>query len=89
MVCTIAYVESQKRLLLHKWEVMHSLGNSKTILDNCTRIEYALKRIEEGTYGVCCHCGDEIEADRLTQIPETPFCLCCAEEREAQKNRNR
>ncbi len=84
------FVQSQKALLLSRYESIRSTGNmSKTLTDTLTRIEYALKRIENETYGVCCHCGDDIEKKRLAQIPETPFCVSCAEEREYQKNRNR
>lgn len=43
-----------------------------------TRIDFALKRIDEGQYGLCCNCGCEIDAERLKAIPEAPFCALCA-----------
>lgn len=43
-----------------------------------TRILFALKRIENGQYGICTNCGVSIGGKRLKAIPETPFCLKCA-----------
>jgi RNA polymerase-binding transcription factor DksA len=45
------------------------------------RIEYALKRMENNSYGLCCNCGTSILKERLISIPETPFCLPCANEK--------
>lgn len=42
------------------------------------RVQNALKRIEEGTYGVCQKCSKEIGIARLNQLPYTPVCLRCA-----------
>jgi DnaK suppressor protein len=40
-------------------------------------IEAALKRIENGSYGVCIDCGTDIPAARLHAAPETPRCIAC------------
>lgn len=42
----------------------------------------ALERMEEGTYGQCIECGDEISTSRLKAIPHTLECIECAEEAE-------
>ena len=42
------------------------------------RIRNALARVDDGTYGVCVTCGDEISAKRLDILPATPFCATCA-----------
>ena len=42
------------------------------------RIEAALQRLEEGEYGYCVTCGDEIAVERLSLDPATPQCLTCA-----------
>lgn len=39
------------------------------------RIRAALQRVEEGTYGVCVTCGDDIDPRRLKAIPWTAFCV--------------
>ena len=36
-------------------------------------IDAALKRIENGSYGVCARCGDPIGEDRLDVLPQTPM----------------
>ena len=38
----------------------------------------ALARMDEGTYGICTGCGDEIEAGRLFVMPEAEHCPGCA-----------
>ncbi|RMD92288.1 MAG: TraR/DksA family transcriptional regulator [Alphaproteobacteria bacterium] len=42
------------------------------------QIDAALKRIEEGEYGYCVRCGEEIAPERLDLLPHTPFCARCA-----------
>ncbi|RSK33661.1 TraR/DksA family transcriptional regulator [Rhodovulum iodosum] len=43
-----------------------------------TRIRAALARIEEGEFGYCTECGDEIAHGRLDLDPTTPTCISCA-----------
>ena len=38
----------------------------------------ALARMEDGTFGSCVRCGEEIPLDRLTAVPHTPHCTSCA-----------
>lgn len=45
-----------------------------------TRINFAIKRIDTGQYGLCCNCGTLIGKDRLAIIPETPFCITCVQQ---------
>ncbi len=45
-------------------------------------IEEALERVEEGTFGLCLSCGEEIKAERLKVIPYTTLCINCARESE-------
>ena len=40
-------------------------------------VDAALKRIEDGIYGVCIDCGADIPAARLHAAPETPRCISC------------
>jgi RNA polymerase-binding protein DksA len=48
--------------------------NSEHVL---SEIEGALKRIEEGTYGVCVNCGKPIAEERLAAIPWATYCIDC------------
>jgi len=51
-------------------------------------VEAALSRIENGSFGVCVACGEEIQPRRLQAIPWTQFCLACQEELEQEVNAN-
>lgn len=42
------------------------------------RIDAALKRMEDGEYGYCVRCGDDIAAARLDNNPAVPTCIDCA-----------
>lgn len=42
------------------------------------RIEASLKRIEEGDYGYCVTCGEQIPLRRLELDPTLPTCVDCA-----------
>ena len=46
-------------------------------------IEEALRRIENGTYGVCRDCGEPIAEPRLRAIPWTRVCITCKEKQSA------
>ncbi|MBO4318678.1 MAG: RNA polymerase-binding protein DksA [Mailhella sp.] len=41
------------------------------------KIYDAQKRIEDGTFGICQECGDEISIARLKARPVTTLCLSC------------
>ena len=49
------------------------------------RIDAALARIEEGTYGVCIESGEEIEEKRLETQPWAEYCIEVAEEKERER----
>jgi DnaK suppressor protein len=52
-------------------------------------IELALQRIEDGTYGHCDECDDEIGSKRLEKQPWADLCITHAEEREREESRHR
>ena len=52
---------------------------SSARIEELRRVEAALARLREGSYGFCQICGDEIGADWLDQRPATPFCKSCAQ----------
>lgn len=41
-------------------------------------VRRALERIEDGSYGTCANCGDEIAEQRLEVRPEAALCIDCA-----------
>jgi DnaK suppressor protein len=53
------------------------------------KIDEALRRLEEGTYGYCFECGDEISEKRLRALPFAVRCKDCEEAREVKLQRDR
>ena len=49
------------------------------------KIREALKRIEDGTFGICEECGDEISLERLKARPVTTLCIECKRRQEAME----
>lgn len=57
-------------------EVLDALEGSA--VGEIDEIRAALKRIDEGTYGTCARCGDEINQKRLEALPYATLCIQCA-----------
>ena len=53
------------------------------------RIEEALARLHEGSFGNCFECGDEISERRLRALPFAVRCKDCEEARELAERRER
>ena len=53
------------------------------------KIDVALRRLDEGTYGQCYECGDQIAEARLRALPFAVRCRDCEEAREAAQWRER
>jgi DnaK suppressor protein len=54
-------------------------GREKTFLD---KIQKALAKIEDGSFGLCESCEAPISLKRLEARPETTLCIKCKEEQE-------
>ncbi len=52
------------------------------------KIDEALRRLEDGTYGVCTDCGTEIAAPRLKALPFADLCRPCQEQEEEKRVHN-
>lgn len=57
--------------------------------ETLTRINEALGRLEENTYGLCNDCGQEISPQRLRALPFAIRCKDCEEARERAIERER
>jgi DnaK suppressor protein len=55
---------------------IRSLDRDSNLLRN---VRAALDRIEEGSFGVCLHCEEDISPKRLAAVPFTAFCIVCQE----------
>jgi DnaK suppressor protein len=58
--------EQAKELALHQ--------NAQRLL---VQVEEALARFDQGSYGLCVHCGEEIDPARLEALPYVGLCLRC------------
>jgi DnaK suppressor protein len=61
---------------------IRNLDRESNLLRN---VRAALRRIDEGTFGVCMHCEEDISPKRIAAVPWAPYCIQCQE----QADRNR
>ena len=57
--------------------------------ETLNKIDAALQRLEDGTYGGCFECGEEISEARLRALPFAVRCKDCEEARETAEQRER
>jgi len=55
---------------------IRNLDRESNLLRN---VRGALRRIKEGSFGVCAHCEEEISPKRLAAVPWTAYCIQCQE----------
>ncbi len=68
------------------WEELATERESDEVLEHegslgkeeIAKINAAFARMDEGEFGYCVKCGDEISDERLEVVPHTPFCRKCA-----------
>jgi DnaK suppressor protein len=61
---------------------IRNLDRESNLLRN---VRAALRRIDEGAFGVCMHCEEDISPKRIAAVPWAPYCIQCQE----QADRNR
>jgi DnaK suppressor protein len=71
-----ATLESDRNFVLRMRDRERKLGS---------KIVKALERLENGTFGICELCGEEISVDRLKVRPVTTLCIECKEQQEQQE----
>ena len=57
-------------------------GQGALIAKEIASVKRALARIEDGTYGECVRCGEDIAPARLEARPEAALCIDCARSNE-------
>ncbi len=62
------------------------LGNRESLYFK--KVEEALLRIKDGTYGLCLDCGAQIGAKRLEARPTAELCIECKEQAELKESLN-
>src|ERR1700728_3770110 len=56
---------------------IRNLDRESNLLRN---VRAALRRIDDGSFGVCLHCEEDISPKRLNAVPWAPFCIQCQEQ---------
>ncbi len=56
---------------------IRNLDRESNLLRN---VRAALRRIDDGSFGTCMHCEEEISPKRLNAVPWAPFCIQCQEQ---------
>jgi DnaK suppressor protein len=66
-------------------EVAAQQGEAMTLAgslqEQLEEVELALRKMDEGRYGICERCGNEITEARLEAIPTARYCIDCASSR--------
>jgi DnaK suppressor protein len=62
-------------------QAMAKAGQARARLE-LAKIDAALQRLEEGSYGECLDCGEAIAEARLAANPTATWCIKCASKRE-------
>lgn len=63
-------------ILLQNFEVIDELDEIER--KELSKIEIALKKIQNGNYGLCEECGKNISQKRLKALPYAIYCIHCA-----------
>jgi RNA polymerase-binding transcription factor DksA len=94
-------VESDRRretnALEQDWQEQASTRQNDEVLDSLEAeggqqiaiIRAALKRLDEGTYGICMTCGKAIAQARLDALPHAVQCIQCAEKTDREGHHRR
>ena len=64
---------------------LQKIGKRETYL--VKKIDHALAKIEDGTYGECESCGEDIGVPRLMARPVAQLCIDCKTEQESMERR--
>lgn len=62
-----------------------NLGLASNEQKSLNLIDAALRKIKDGSYGICDLCKKPIPSKRLMAMPHAPFCISCQELEEKQK----
>jgi DnaK suppressor protein len=56
---------------------IRNLDRESNLLRN---VRSALRRIEDGSFGTCLHCEEEISPKRIAAVPWAAYCIQCQEQ---------
>ncbi|MBV8809250.1 MAG: TraR/DksA family transcriptional regulator [Acidobacteriaceae bacterium] len=56
-----------------------AVSQLELVSNRYNELRSALRRVADGTYGICLECESDISAKRLKAVPWTPYCISCQE----------
>ncbi len=62
---------------------IRNLDRESNLLRN---VRSALRRIEDGSFGICTHCEEDISPKRVAAVPWTPYCIQCQEQADRRRD---
>ena len=62
---------------IYEWEF--NLALRQSLEAKAKSIRAALRKMQEGSYGICEVCGQKIDDERLAVLPHTTLCIKCAQ----------
>jgi DnaK suppressor protein len=68
---------------IYEWEF--NLALKQSLEKKARSLEAALRKEEEGEYGLCKECGEPISEERLAILPHTTVCVKCARKRSRRR----
>ncbi len=68
---------ADQAVLSYQKELLFSQGTNGHAQLNM--VKEAMRRLKEGEFGECQHCGNEIGAKRLEAVPWSRYCIACQE----------
>jgi RNA polymerase-binding transcription factor DksA len=68
------YDQHQADVATETFEQWREVGMRNTIRREIAEVDAALARLEEGTFGICEHCHEPIDDERIRAVPFARFC---------------
>jgi len=68
-------------------ELARRVAFEQSLRGRLSGMEGALRKLDEGTYGICDGCGQAIDPARLETLPEASLCRNCADMQKKQSHR--
>jgi len=65
---SLSGITSEEQVLVHRAGICR---------ERLKRVQQGLRRIRDGTFGMCSNCENPIGNTRLHAIPSTPYCIEC------------
>jgi|YNPNPStandDraft_1061719.scaffolds.fasta_scaffold39758_3 RNA polymerase-binding protein DksA len=74
---TSDYDDLPADIALQTYEREKDYALGRQLREMLERVDYALSKIEAGTYGICEACGRNIAVERLETLPHAELCIQC------------